>query len=269
MRSVRARFDLAESDALWGASWAVLCGVAASLPLSLGIGSVTAAIAAWFLAVPLLAALAAPAPTHGRGTGWLRHSDVVAAALCLTLAALLGAGAFALALVGVAMAAARRLASLPPAIDGLARSALMIALPLLIGWVALDGPVSQAPWVGVAEGVGFVARAWLAANWAVPAVALSFTLVHHGATSTTGEPDGARGFGSLEVSLGYALAVASLAVAGRSLSAGAVAILFAVQWPFQARLRRGSVEWYFQSTQLLSMLAMLGASIGAGGGGPA
>jgi hypothetical protein len=179
------------------------------------------------------------------------------------LGAALGRGPLLVLAAGIATFAALWSArGRPPAPTGATRTALEIVVPGIVGWLALGGPRAVPAPLGVEQGWTAAVVAWSSANWAAPAALLAFAVVYHGATAGGRRRPVASG--RRAIWLGYLAAIAILAVLGQALFAGAVALLFAVQWPFQAALQAGKRRWHLLATQGFAMAAMLAALLGAG-----
>ncbi len=293
-RSLLVRFELLARRWQWGASGAFVSGVAAAAPRLDGAG-LARVVAAWFVVVPLLGAAWAPFADVGRRTGpkpssdprptgyrharrgrayfsdfdlrgWRSRPAVTDAAVGLLLAlavAWLISPEVVVVLFGSALAigAVWLLSGRPPPVLGPLRSVLEILVPALIGWLAMGGarPV-PAPTL-VNEGLLAAAAFWLRHNWLVPGVFSAFTLIFHGATAVNRRDvlaDNRR-----LIILGYVLAIGLLAATDRPLGAGAVALIFVAQWPFQAAFQLGYVHWHWRATHMLAFAAMFAASVAA------
>jgi hypothetical protein len=148
----------------------------------------------------------------------------------------------------------------PPSV-GYARSGLEIFVPGMIGWMTVAGPKSMAASAVIESAPMAELLWWIQQNWTVPVVFLSFTLVHYGLTA-------ARRREQLVAlrriaNLGYVVVITSLAIVSRPFHAGLLSLLFVIQWPFQAAFQSGYVRWHWQSVQLLALLAMFIAALGA------
>jgi len=277
-RSVAIHVRIGLPRLAFGATWAFTCGAAAGL----GAGddlALTAArlVAGWFVAVPLLGAVWAsllvppedPAPATERADeGPLavrhrRHLETLAVvALMLAVALLVGGAVLAVLALGLGAVGLIALdGGRPRAAAGAIRSGLEILVPGLVGWLAAGGAVQVAAPVLVANGGLAAAGAWAQANWLVPALILAVSFVHHGLSEGGGQaaPTGGRA----QIWLGYIAAVAFLALAGRSLGAGAVALAFIAQWPVLALLGRPGDPRASRAAAPGAMLAMLAALVGA------
>jgi hypothetical protein len=185
----------------------------------------------------------------------LRAGQLVFGAVAsLALAAVLSPGAAMAAALGLGVAAAGRLVAQPAQV-GWRRTLLEIGVPAWIGWAGLGGAASVPAALAVEMGFLGDLRAWAAVNWAFPLALASFAVVHHGATAALRKQD-LRGR-HRELIVGYVGAVAVLALAGHGLVAAAVALLFVLQWPFQASFRHGRVRWHLELAQLPTMAAMV------------
>jgi len=293
-RSIALRFQSRPPRLAWGASAAFLSGVLAAEGWAQGWPGLARVVVAWFVAVPLCGALwAAPRegaarpdpalrlPTGPDGDGrvgdgighylpigrffaadW--HVDreaVLGAGLALAIAAVLGGSVPAAVAAGIVFAWAARRAGgglVPP--GGTARSALEIAWPALIGWLALGGPVVVPAPLMVSAGALEAGALWWRANWLFPSLAIAFSVIHMAATTVRRREDlPARRW---QTALGYVAAIALLAVADRPLGAGAVALAFVAQWPFQAMFESGKVRWHWEATQGIALAAMIAAVLG-------
>jgi hypothetical protein len=298
-RSVAIQFERLPLGLAWGASCAVACGVLAAGPWPLAPTTLARVTAVWFVAVPLCGAVWAPflgrrdtlvpaaevpseppadAGALGRIAWRLRaaagrlaaeHWDaLLGLALAASVAALLGSAVLlVLAIVLSAFALVWLLGGRPPAARGAVRSGLEIAFPGTLAWLALAGPAGiPAPLAAGNSALENVA-AWWQVNWLFPALLAVFTLIHYAMTAIHRRaelPHRRRQLG-----LGYLAAVAMLAVAGSPVGAGAVALLFVVQWPFESVFQTGRVRWHLGATQGFAMLAMLAAALAAGLAGDA
>jgi hypothetical protein len=185
----------------------------------------------------------------------------VAGVSALTLAWLLGFGPAAVVALGLVLALSLP-GSLWHASAGVRRIALEIIVPATTVWLALGGPDSVPPSASVFGGVGESAAWWWAHNWGFLAVLAAFAAIYH-ASASVERPADLPGR-HRELVLGYGAAVLALAALDKPLAAGVVAALFIAQWPFQAEFRAGRVRWHLNSTQPVSMAAMLVAALGAG-----
>jgi len=289
-RSVRIALAWRPGWLWWGATWAFVCGVAAASPWDLAPGSVGRMTVGWLVAVPLLgllwtrllapegasdpwvsepppAGLEAPAR---RGTAWLLRArrswpgleGLGFLALLTGVATSLGISVVVVALVPLAAGAtAVVVTGRRPGPVGFARSGFEILVPGLIGWLALGGAKALPP--GLADQTTLAAavarQAWQ--DWAFPGVLSAFTIIHLGATATW-----RGGRGAAAVVGGYLATVAILAVGSQTLAAGAVALLFLLQWPAEARLRGGDAVGHLRTAQWPTMLAMGIACLAAGSG---
>lgn len=293
-RSVAIQFERLPLGLAWGASCAVACGVLAAWPWPLGPAILARVIAVWFVAVPLCGAVWAPflgrrgtlvpaaevpseppdnAGAIGRSAWRFRaatarlaaeHWDaLLGLALAASVAALLEpAVLLVLTVVLGAFALAWLLGGQPPAARGAVRSGLEIAFPGTLAWLALAGPVGiTAPLAAGNSALENVA-AWWQINWLFPALLAVFTLIHYAMTAVHRRAELPRR--RRQLGLGYLAAVAALAVAGSPFGAGAVALIFVVQWPFEAVFQTGRVRWHLGATQGFAMLAMLAAALAAG-----
>jgi hypothetical protein len=187
--------------------------------------------------------------------------DVAFGALAaLAVAATLGDLVFLAVGAAVCMAVLGRRVSGPSEV-GWRRSTLEVGLPAWLGWTAAGGPRDVAAPFAAVHGPGAAAAAWLAANWAVPALAVGFVVLHRAATAVERREDLARRH--RELVAGFAVVIAVLAAGGSTLGAASVAVAFALAWPYQAVFRRGRVRWHLEATQPLLMAAMLAAFLGA------
>jgi hypothetical protein len=182
--------------------------------------------------------------------------------VALVLAVLLGPGTAILLVAAIAAIVCHLVlvGRWPPAV-GAARSALEILVPGMAGWLAVAGPTPIAAPMAVTAGVADEAAWWLQHNWLVPVIFVAFTFVHFGSTAVSGR------YRLVQLRrtaiLGYLIVISAMAVAARPFHAGAVTVLFAVQWPFQAAFQSGYVRWHWQSVHLIALLAMLLAALGA------
>ena len=310
-RSVGVLLRLHLGPVWWGASWAVLSGLAAAGHLATTARPFEA-IAAWLIAVPLLGAhwsgllQARPTSNETRGldgpnwasepssqTGeigahrlrgvsskyhvgrnhflrvarrelrkidlqWLQRAFGLLAAI--VIAGLINDAALSLTVVAGLLAAGAVVTGAGPV--GWTRSLLEIAFPAALGWIAVGGPLPVPGAVAAQWGWSSALSNWWAANWAVPAILLGFTVVHHGATAVRSRSDLRPRY--RELLMGYIFVVAALAASGSGLTAGVVALLFVAQWPFQAAFRHGRVRWHLEATQGLAMAAMLAGLLGVG-----
>ncbi|MFQ5459324.1 MAG: hypothetical protein ACE5EL_00875, partial [Anaerolineae bacterium] len=182
----------------------------------------------------------------------------LALGLALVVAAVLGWPVVAAVALGAVVAVVRP----PGAVRGpvgLRRSVLEIAVPATAAWLALAGP-QAVPAATAARGGAAAAAQWLEANVGFLGVLAAFVVVHYGTTAVRGPEDVAPRVN--DVAAGYLLATAVLASMSSPLAAGAVAMLFALQWPHLALYRRGRVHWHLQSTQPMAMAAMAAAFAG-------
>jgi len=289
------RFERRPIRLAWGATWSVMCGALAAWPWDLGVHVLARTVAAWFVAVPLagaiwLAWLLPPMPaglasdphasTASGGPGgpgtvpadgvrrtWHRARDrtdaVLGLVLAVVIAALLGPPVLTLLLGGLAVfALTQRLPRLPPHGRGLVRSATEIGWPGAIAWLALDGAQGVPASLAVAGSVLDVAVRWWQANWLFPLLLALFT-VGHFAVTVGDNPSIDMGFRRRLLGPVYVGAVAALAVADHPWGAGAVALTFVVQWPFQVMLAARHAHRQVVAIQGLAMVAMLVAALGA------
>lgn len=150
----------------------------------------------------------------------------------------------------------------PPAEVGAGRSVLEIVVPGLLAWLALGGdvplPAPEAVRLGLAGGV----MAWLAQNWLVPGLFVALAVTYHAASTV--HQRGELPLRRLELTVGYLSAIVCLTLAGRVWGAMAVALVFVVQWPFEAMFRSGYVQWHFRWTEPFAMAAMLFGCLAVG-----
>ena len=292
-RSVRARFERQPLRLAWGATWSVICGALAAWPGEGGGGdALVRAVATWFVAVPLFGTVwwvwlhttrpragadepmaeadAAPASTGSippnRAIRARRADEQADAVLGVVLAAvvatLLGPPVVTWLSGGVGvLVLCHRMRLLSPHGRGLLRSCFEIAWPGMMAWLALAGPVGVPAVLAVGRNALENAGAWWQVNWLFPTLLLAFTLIHYAATAADNRAALSRQRQLL--GLGYLAAVVTLAASDQPWAAGAVALLFVVQWPFQALFQSGRVRWHFEATQGLAMLAMLVAALAA------
>ncbi len=285
-RSLLVQFDLAPPRLRWGATWSVVCGVVAAGPTALGPDPIWRALLAWWVVVPLLGAVWAPwlgpdrAPPLARDwlgaiRGWRRRAEeaeplppetldtVLGLALALILAVPLGpAPVLIIAAVGGLVFVRCLLLGQSPAEVGVARSLLEIVVPGIVAWLALAGGQGLPAPEAVRLGLTGAGAAWVSHNWLVPALFAAFAISYYAASTVHRRGDLPRR--RLELAAGYLAAIACLVVADHVWGALAIALLFVVQWPFEAMFRSGYVRWHFGSTEPLAMATMLAACLAAG-----
>lgn len=279
---------------VWGATWSAICGALAAETSPWAVsGGLLSFAAAWFAVVPLAGAAWAPLvgaaargsvgrqaassaeaerpvkPMEAGQRRWLQGLSeapwtlLFGLSLALTLAALLGSAPALLLAAGLAaFFLARLVGGRWPGPGSLPRSMLEIGLPALFTWLVFGASRALPVSLQADQGMIQVGMAWARHNWAWPLVALAFTIVHFASTAVRGRRDlPAR---RRDLSLGYALAVAALALAAEPWGAGLVALLFVLQWPFQVAFAAGRVRWHFLATQSLAMAAMACAALALG-----
>ncbi len=291
-RAVDLSLNLPDRLLQFGATGALLGGMAASIEMPPGWDGLVRAVAAWFVAVVLIGSVrdralrARRKAAHRRpGSGSL---TVVArakvqlerllamirsegelplffeSALALLVAGLISAAV--LVVVVVALGALWHIAHSGEARgrrSGAVNSAMEILIPGIVGWLALGGatavPASVAPALGLLAEV----RVWIDLNWLLPGLMVGFTLVHHGATAVRRRDELVPS--RWQMVLGYLLAVSLLVLAELPFHAYLLALAFVVQWPFQSAFQAGYVRWHWKSVEMIALTSMLVAAFGVRG----
>lgn len=220
-RSVSIRFAWHRPYAYWGATWALLCGVIAGAAWPTSASVLLRAMAAWFVAVPLLGTIWIPlmatgdsptgpqgdpqtAPPAGVPVAVARRvsrrgrrailgrrvtfgaDQLLAAVLLVTLASLVGRAVAVMAVLSVVLVVVlHSVRGRPFSPHGAVRSATEMLVPYFIGWFAAAGPHFVPVAVG-GESVLSSLLAWWSQNGLVPALAVAAWLMHVGSTSMGG-----------------------------------------------------------------------------------
>ena len=261
---------------MFGATWAFICGGLAAGPGWPGIDLMARLVVAWFVAVPLLGklwrdlidpgsssgvqaahpdgGLALFGPALRQGAAWLLL--LVAATLwALEPVALVALMAVLLAWIA-SVALRRRL----PARDGWERGLAEIWSPAIVAWTVTGGGAPVDADLRIAAGNLLDIAHWWQSAWPAATLFAAFALVFRASIAEVDGP--APGSRRRQILAGQLLVLATLALAGSPLATAFVAMLFVLQWPYQAALGAGRSRWHYHATQGMTMLAMFVAAIG-------